>query len=124
VRLATRLLLRPLPGIAPGFRLTIRPLGRAGPGRTDLVNPRGLPAADVKSMQLVENRSGRRAASIQFYGAEADELPRRPVGPGPWSLHYDINMGCPVDRCQEGGGSALLRNPANAVRLASGGPGG
>lgn len=121
VELATRLLLSPIAGYCDlPFRLTIRPLGGLGLASTDLVNPRGLLRQTWKSMQLVETDPDDRPLCMQLYGPYADELAEA----ARWCQDHgaciiDINMGCPVDKvCKKDGGSALLRDPAAAARLA------
>jgi tRNA-dihydrouridine synthase B len=121
VDLSTRLLLSPIAGYCDlAFRLTIRPLGGLALACTDLVNPRGLLRQTWKSMQLVETHPDDQPLCIQLYGARADELAEA----SRWCRDHgarvvDINMGCPVDKvCKKDGGSALLRDPASAARLA------
>lgn len=121
VDLPTRLLLSPIAGYCDlAFRLTIRPLGGLALASTDLVNPRGLLRQTWKSMQLVETDPADQPLCMQLYGPHADELAEA----AKWCRDHgarivDINMGCPVDKvCKKDGGSALLRDPANAARLA------
>ncbi|GMV95901.1 MAG: tRNA dihydrouridine synthase DusB [Phycisphaerae bacterium] len=121
VALSSNLLLSPIAGYCDlAFRLTIRPLGGLGLASTDLVNPRGLLRRTYKSMQLVETHPDDRPLCIQLYGAQAGEL----ADAARWCRDHgaaviDVNMGCPVDKvCKKDGGSALLRDPANAARLA------
>jgi tRNA-dihydrouridine synthase B len=121
VDLPTRLLLSPIAGYCDlAFRLTIRPLGGLALASTDLVNPRGLLRQTWKSMQLVETDPADQPLCVQLYGPHPDEL----ADAAQWCRDHgariiDINMGCPVDKvCKKDGGSALLRDPANAARLA------
>ncbi|HOB74667.1 MAG TPA: tRNA dihydrouridine synthase DusB [Phycisphaerae bacterium] len=121
MELATRLLLSPIAGYCDlPFRLTIRPLGGLALASTDLVNPRGLMRRTWKSMQLVETDPDDQPLCIQLYGPHADELAEA----ARWCQDHgaciiDINMGCPVDKvCKKDAGSALLRDPAGAARLA------
>jgi len=121
VALPTRLVLSPIAGYCDlAFRLTIRPLGGLALASTDLVNPRGLLRRTWKSMQLVETHPDDQPLCIQLYGPHADELAEA----ARWCQDHgariiDINMGCPVDKvCKKEGGSALLRDPAAAARLA------
>lgn len=120
--LTSNLLMSPIAGYCDlAFRLTIRPLGGLGLAYTDLVNPRGLLRQTVKSMELVDTEPGDRPLAVQLYGNEPDQM----ADAARWCednlqvAAIDINMGCPVDKvCKKNGGSALLRNPAEAVRLA------
>lgn len=87
---------------------------------TDLVNPRGLKNQTARSMQIVQTNEEDRPLSIQLYGTEADELADASV----WaaengSMIVDINFGCPVAKVAgKGGGSGVLRNCPDAVRIA------
>ncbi|HOA73725.1 MAG TPA: tRNA dihydrouridine synthase DusB [Phycisphaerae bacterium] len=120
--LASNLLLSPIAGYCDlAFRLSIRPLGGLGLAYTDLVNPRGLLRQTVKSMELIETEPGDRPLAVQLYGHEPEIM----ADAARWCTDHlelaaiDINMGCPVDKvCKTNGGSALLRNPELAARLA------
>lgn len=122
LQLATNLLLSPIAGYCDlAFRLTIRPLGGVGLACTDLVNPRGLLRRTSKSMDLVQTDPADAPLCVQLYGREADEM----ADAARWCVDHvgavvvDINMGCPVDKvCKRDAGSALLRDPDAAVRLA------
>ena len=121
LELASPLLLAPIAGYCDlSFRLTIRSLGGLGLACTDLVNPRGLLRGTVRSLELVETTPEDRPLCVQLYGTEASEMAeaaRQCVDQG--AVVIDINMGCPVDKvCRTNGGSALLRDPLNAARLA------
>ncbi len=118
---STNLLLSPIAGYCDlAFRLIVRELGGVGLASTDLVNPKGLLRQTFKSMQLVETEPADRPLCIQLYGREPDEM----AAAAQWAeasgaAVVDINMGCPVDKvCKRDGGSALLRDPGHAVRLA------
>ncbi|MBI4580070.1 MAG: tRNA dihydrouridine synthase DusB [Planctomycetes bacterium] len=121
-QLTGNLLLSPIAGYCDlAFRLTIRPLGGLALAYTDLVNPRGLLRQTVKSMELIETEPADRPLAVQLYGNEPDWM----ADAARWCTDHldlaaiDINMGCPVDKvCKKHGGSALLRQPAEAARLA------
>jgi tRNA-dihydrouridine synthase B len=121
VQLASNLLLCPIAGYCDlPFRLTVRPLGGLALASSDLINPRGLMRQTRKSMELVETDPADHPLCIQLYGIEPDEM----ANAAQWceengAVVIDINMGCPVDKvCKTNGGSALLRNPQNAVAIA------
>src|SRR6476659_7628415 len=121
VQLTSNLLLCPIAGYCDlPFRLTIRPLGGLALASSDLVKPRGLMRQTRKSMELVETDPADQPLCIQLYGHEPDEM----ANAAQWceengAVVIDINMGCPVDKvCKTNGGSALLRNPHNAVAIA------
>lgn len=121
-RLSGPLLLCPIAGYCDlAFRLTVRPLGGVALAYTDLVNPRGLLRGTAKSMELIDTEPADRPLAVQLYGnepaymADAARYCRDHLD----LAAIDINMGCPVDKvCKTHGGSALLRQPAEAVRLA------
>ncbi len=120
--LTGKLLLAPIAGYCDlCFRLTIRSLGGLALGYTDLVNPRGLLRRTFKSMELIETEPADAPLAVQLYGHEADQMAeaaRWCQDNLPLAL-IDINMGCPVDKvCKTNAGSALLRQPAEAIRLA------
>lgn len=120
--MSSNLLLSPIAGYCDlAYRLMIRPLGGLGLAYTDLVNPRGLLRRTVKSMELIDTEPADRPLAVQLYGNESDQM----ADAARWCTDHlelaaiDINMGCPVDKvCKKSAGSALLRRPSDAVRLA------
>lgn len=121
VTLATNLLLAPMARYADlAFRLIVRPLGGVGLACTDLVHPRGVLRQGRKTLELLATEPGDQPLCVQLYGREPNEM----AAAAQWccangAAVIDINMGCPVDKvCRRGGGAALLRDPAAAVRVA------
>lgn len=121
VELSSNLLLSPLAGYTDlTYRRIVRPLGGLGLAFTELVNPRGLKEGTRRSMQIVETAPDDRPLCVQLYGMNAEELAEAAV----WaaergSVTVDLNFGCPVPKIAgKGGGSGILRNCPDAVRIA------
>lgn len=121
VALETNLLLCPLAGYTDlSFRTLIRPMGGLGLAFTELVNPRGLRDGSRRSLEIVESSPEDQPLAIQLYGTDADELAEASVWAAEQgSVTVDINFGCPVPKVAgKGGGSGVLRNCPDAVRIA------
>jgi nifR3 family TIM-barrel protein len=118
--LASNLFLSPLAGYTNlPFRLVIREIGGVGLCTTDLVNARSLLERNRKAHKLIETCPADRPLAVQLFGAQ------------PWEMRdaaqlleargvdaLDVNMGCPVPKiCNNGGGSALMRDPCRAVEM-------
>lgn len=120
LQLASNVLLAPLSGYTDlSFRLVARSCGGVGLGCTDLLSPEGLLRENYRSMLLVATCAEDAPLAMQIYGGQAEALCQA----ARWAedhgaLLIDINMGCPVDRItRRQGGSALLCNPDNTVRM-------
>jgi tRNA-dihydrouridine synthase B len=120
LQLASRFWLAPLAGYTNlPFRLAVRQLGGLGLATTDLVNARALMQASRKTMELLRTCPADRPVAVQIYGANPSEM----RDAAQWLEAYgissvDINMGCPVHKVvRGGGGSALLCDAGNTVRL-------
>ena len=118
----TPLFLCPLAGYTDlPFRRLIRPLGGLGLAFTELVSPRGLREGARRSQEIVETADDDRPLAIQLYGTDAEAL----ADAAAWAAErgspiVDLNMGCPAPKIAgKGGGSGMLRECANAVRLAA-----
>lgn len=121
VEIATNLLLSPLAGYTDlTLRRVIRPLGGLGLAYTEFINPRALSNGSRRTLSMAESALDDRPLSIQLYGTDADELAEAAV----WAAEHgsvvvDINFGCPVPKVAgKGGGSGILRNCPDAVRIA------
>ena len=118
--LSTRILLAPMAriGDAP-FRLTVRHCGGVGLASTELLSARGLLEESSASLALAAIEAEDRPLCVQLFGTEPYEMAeaaRRMADRGAAAI--DINMGCSVPKIVErGAGAALLRRPAQAVRL-------
>ncbi len=87
---------------------------------TDLLCPQALLSENDKSLWLAATSPEDQPICMQLYGADADilaEAARWAEAHGATTI--DINMGCPVDKVtKKNGGSMLLCDPANTLRLA------
>lgn len=121
VHLATNLLLSPIAGYCDvSFRLVARGCGGVGLACTDLLCPEGVLRENKRSLELAATCPEDAPLCMQLYGANIERL----CEAARWAQDkgaaiIDINMGCPVDKItKKDGGSALLCNVPNTVRLA------
>lgn len=119
--LANNLLLAPMAGYCDvSFRLVARRCGDVGLAVTDLLSPEGILRGTRHTLSLIQTCPEDRPLSMQLYGTNVERL----CEAARWAEDYgadlvDINMGCPVDKVtKKDGGSKLLCDPGNAVRLA------
>ena len=121
VEIASRLALAPMAGVTElSVRQICRELG-AGMTVTEMVSAKALCYQDRKSRGLLKLGPGEHPASAQIFGsdpvcmAEAAQLAAEISG----ADFIDINMGCPVGKVvANGDGSALMRDPEKAARIA------
>ena len=121
VEVPSRLVLAPMAGVTDlAFRLICRELG-AGLTVTEMVSAKALRYQDKKSRGLLKLSPGEHPASAQIFGsdpvcmAEAACIAAEISG----ADLIDINMGCPVGKIvSNGDGSALMRDPEKAARIA------
>jgi tRNA-dihydrouridine synthase B len=101
------------------FRLSVREQGAPGLAVTDLINARAILEGSKKSLELLATTPADRPLSVQIFGAVPEEM----AAAAQWLEDYgatvvDINMGCPVRKVvRTGGGSAMMCDPGNAIRL-------
>ena len=120
LRLATNLLLAPVAGYCDlAFRLVARSCGGVGLACTDLLCPEGVLRENRKSMELAMTCPEDSPLCMQLYGANTDRLCQAARWAEDRGAHViDLNMGCPVDKITKtDGGSALLCNPDNTLRM-------
>ena len=121
VYVPSQLVLAPMAGVTDlAFRQICSELG-AGLTVTEMVSAKALCYQDRKSRGLLKLFPGEHPASVQIFGsdpvcmAEAACLAAEISG----ADIVDINMGCPVGKIvSNGDGSALMRDPEKAVRVA------
>ena len=124
VEIPNRLALAPMAGVTDiGFRQVCREQG-AGLTYTELVSSKALCYQDKKTRLLLELSPDEHPAVAQIFGsdpvcmAEAAAIAAEVSG----ADLIDINMGCPVGKVvSSGDGSALMRQPEKAARLAEAG---
>ena len=121
VEVPSQLVLAPMAGVTDlAFRLICRELG-AGLTVTEMGSAKALCYQDKKSRGLLKLSPGEHPASAQIFGsdpvcmAEAACIAAEISG----ADLIDINMGCPVGKIvSNGDGSALMRDPEKAARIA------
>ena len=121
VTISSRLALAPMAGVTDlAFRRICAEQG-AGLTCTELVSAKALCYQDQKSRTLLKLFDGEHPAAAQIFGsdpvcmAEAAVIAAEVSG----ADFIDINMGCPVGKVvSSGDGSALMRDPEKATRLA------
>ena len=121
VEVPSQLVLAPMAGVTDlAFRLICRELG-AGLTVTEMASAKALCYQDKKSRGLLKLSPGEHPASAQIFGsdpvcmAEAACIAAEISG----ADLIDINMGCPVGKIvSNGDGSALMRDPEKAARIA------
>lgn len=121
VELFSPLALAPMAGVTDlAFRSVCREMG-AGLTCTELISSRALCYQDKKSRELLRLAENEHPSQVQIFGsdpscmADAAEIALELSG----ADILDINMGCPVGKVvANGDGSALMRDPERAVRIA------
>ena len=121
VTIESKLALAPMAGVTDAaFRQICSELG-AGYTVTELVSAKALCYHDAKTAQLLRPFPGEKPFAAQIFGsdetcmAEAAQMAIEISG----ADILDINMGCPVGKVvANGDGSALMKDPEKAARLA------
>ncbi|MBR2483935.1 MAG: tRNA dihydrouridine synthase DusB [Oscillospiraceae bacterium] len=121
VEIASPLVLAPMAGVTDmAFRSVCRDMG-AALTCTELISSRALCYQDKKSRQLLQLAENERPGAVQLFGndpecmADAAEIALEASG----ADIIDINMGCPVGKVvSNGDGSALMKDPEKAARIA------
>ena len=115
------LTLAPMAGVTDApFRALCRAQG-AALTCTEMVSAKALVYHDEKTKQLLWSPPDEHPAAVQIFGHEPEVMAEA----APMALAYsgadilDINMGCPVGKVvNNGDGSALMRDPEKAARIA------
>jgi len=120
IELATPLFLAPLAGYTDlSFRLVARQFGGVGLACTDLLSPEGILRQNHGTRVLLATAPEDQPLAVQLFGGDAAAM----CEGARWCADHgariiDINMGCPVEKVTRcAGGSAMLRNPDDTVRL-------
>ena len=116
-----KLYLAPMAGVTDlAFRQICRELG-ADMSCTELVSAKALCYQDKKSRGLLKLSDGEHPASAQIFGSDPGCMAEAACIAAELSGAdlIDINMGCPVGKIvKNGDGSALMRDPEKAARIA------
>ena len=85
----------------------------------EMASAKGMHYSDKKTARLLTVREQERPIAVQLFGDEPEilaEAARKALAFQPDVI--DINMGCPAQKVAgNGGGSALMKNPALAARI-------
>ena len=121
VEIHSKLYLAPMAGVTDlAFRQICRELG-AGMSCTELVSAKALCYQDKKSRGLLKLAPSEKPAAAQIFGSDIPCMAEAAVIAAEISGAdiIDINMGCPVGKVvANGDGSALMKDPEKAARLA------
>ena len=122
VTLQTPILLAPMAGVTDRTCRRICAAFGVGLSYTEMVSSRGLYYKDPKTRILLEHGPDEGLVAAQLFGNEPDvmAMAARQVEEQFSPAMIDINMGCPVRKIvQNGDGSALMKDPALAEKVAS-----
>ena len=122
VHIESRLALAPMAGVTDAaFRQICCELG-AGYTVTELVSAKALCYQGEKSRLLLKPFPGEHPTAAQIFGSEESSMAEGAVIAAEVSGAdvIDINMGCPMGKIvNNGDGSALMKHPEKAARIAS-----
>ena len=122
VHIESRLALAPMAGVTDAaFRQICCELG-SGYTVTELVSAKALCYQGEKSRLLLKPFPGEHPTAAQIFGSEESSMAEGAVIAAEVSGAdvIDINMGCPMGKIvNNGDGSALMKNPEKAARIAS-----
>jgi nifR3 family TIM-barrel protein len=115
----SRLLLAPMAGICNiPYRLLMEDLG-AGGTVSELISCHGINYGNQRTLEMLKIHPLERNVGIQLFGEDGESMARAAEVAESYKPKFlDINMGCP-DRAVEkqGGGSALIKNPEQAIEI-------
>lgn len=119
LQLKNPIILAPMAGISDlPYRLIMKPAG-AALVFTEMVSAVGLARAKGRNrtFELLESRQEERPLGVQLFGSDPEYLAQGAQLVASHADLIDLNLGCPVPKVTKGGGgSALLREPAQ-IRL-------
>ena len=121
VELAGRLFLAPMAGVTDAsFRLLCRKHG-AALATSEMISSKALMYQDGKTKTLLVRPEGDTPLAVQIFGSDPSCMAEAACIAAEISGAdlIDINMGCPVGKIvSNGDGSALMRDPEKAARIA------
>ncbi len=87
---------------------------------SEMISAKGLTYGDKKTRVLCEIAAEERPMALQLFGEDPDCVGRAAAMLGEFQPDaIDLNMGCPVPKITgQGSGSALMKNPALAEKIA------
>lgn len=119
--LDNNVILAPMAGVTDlPFRLLCREQG-CGMAVTEMVSAKAILYKNKNTKELLEVAPGEGPVAVQLFGSDPDIMAEiaRQLEEGPYAA-IDVNMGCPVPKIVNNGeGSALMRDPALAVKILS-----
>jgi len=120
LKLHNPIILAPMAGISDlPYRLIMKPAG-AALVFTEMVSAVGLVRAQGRNrtFELLDSRPEERPLGVQLFGSDPDYLAQGAQLVASHADLIDLNLGCPVPKVTKGGGgSALLREPAQIRRI-------
>ena len=121
LEISSKLALAPMAGVTDAsFRQICSELG-AGYTCTELISSKALCYQDKKTKTLLAPFPGEHPFAVQIFGSDPDCMAQAAVIAAELSGAdvVDINMGCPMGKIvNNGDGSALMRDPEKAARIA------
>lgn len=122
VELSTRLALGPMAGVTDlAFRTVCREMSGCYTV-SEMVSAKALCYGDKKTPTLLKLGEGEHPAAVQIFGSDEPFMKKGAALAleGSGADIIDINMGCPVPKVvNSGDGSALMRDPEKAQRVAA-----
>lgn len=121
VSLKNNLFLAPMAGVNDlPFRRIASEFG-AGLVVSEMVSAKAITFKNKNTVELLKTDEAERPVAVQLFGSEEDSMEEAAefVSNYPFDI-IDINMGCPVEKVvKNGDGSALMKDPAKAGRIAA-----
>ena len=88
---------------------------------TEMINAKALCYHDEKTTQMLDISGQKKYVGVQIFGSEVEYIGKavKIINDLDRFAHIDINMGCPAPKIvKNGDGSALMKNPALASKIA------
>lgn len=88
---------------------------------TEMINAKALCYHDEKTTQMLDISGQKKYVGVQIFGSEVEYIGKavKIINDLDRFAHIDINMGCPAPKIvKNGDGSALMKNPSLASKIA------
>ncbi len=121
VSFASNLLFAPMAGISnKSYRRLMEDLG-AGGTVSELISAKAITYKNKKTIDMLKLAKQEKNVGLQIFGQDASDLAYAAQVAAEYGAKFvDINLGCPVRKVvNNGGGSALLKEPAALGKLLS-----